>query len=459
VGSYSMAEADNLRRAMSKKKVSEMEEEKPKFLEGAKKNKVPKARAETIWKQMETFAGYGFNKSHSTAYAVISYQTAYLKAHYPVEFMASLLTSEKNNRDNIIKYINECKDMGISVLPPDINESLRDFSVSGNNNIRFGLAAVKNVGESAVDSIIESRGRGDNFLSFYDYCDRVDLRRANKKVLESLIKCGAFDSLETNRHRLMEGYDTIVEVAQKRSRDRESGQMSIFGQSSTSIDVTEPTLPDVAEWDRDDILSYEKEMLGFYITGHPLLKYEDTIKLVVDTYSTDLINKRDESTVSVAGVTSSVREVMTKKKETMAYIQLDDMKGLMSVIVFPDLYHSSLFTINSDEPIFIKGKIDAGDEDCKIIATEISSLEDALENPFTSLHFTIPLNTSDPSDIEGIKAILESNKGNYPSFIHLYSESNIDTVIYLGDNHRVSISDDIKKGVDAIFGQGTTYFV
>ena len=458
VGSYSMAEADNLRRAMSKKKVSEMEEEKPKFLEGAKKNKVNKARAETIWKQMETFAGYGFNKSHSTAYAVISYQTAYLKAHYPLEFMASLLTSEKNNRDNIIKYINECKDMGISVLPPDINESLRDFSVSGDNNIRFGLAAVKNVGESTVDSIIESRGMGGKFLSFYDYCDRVDLRKANKKVLESLIKCGAFDSLESNRHRLMEGYDTIVEVAQKRSRDRESGQMSVFGQSSSAIDETEPTLPDVPEWDRDDILSYEKEMLGFYITGHPLLKYQDTIKLVVDTYSTNINNKSDGSIVSVAGVAISVREVMTKKKETMAYITLDDMKGLISVIVFPDLYSSALFTINSDDPIFLKGKIDAGDEDCKIIASEISSLEDALENPFSSIHFNIPLNAFQPSDIEGLKAILESNKGNYPSFIHLYSDSNVDTIIYLGDDLRVSISDDIKRSADAIFGQGTTYF-
>ncbi|MBP1721085.1 MAG: polymerase alpha subunit, partial [Deltaproteobacteria bacterium] len=208
LANYTMGEADTFRKAMSKKNPADMEKEKPKFIVGARRNKIPENKAKKIFDQMETFAGYGFNKSHSTAYAMISYQTAYLKAHFPVEFMAALLTSEKSNRDKVIKYISVCKDMGISVLPPDINESMRDFSVAG-DHIRFGLAAVKNVGDSAVDSIIESRTEDGRFRTFYDFCTRVDLRKINKRVVESLIKCGAFDLMKYRRRPLMEGYEKI----------------------------------------------------------------------------------------------------------------------------------------------------------------------------------------------------------------------------------------------------------
>jgi len=213
LGNYTMAEADILRKVMSKKKPSEMEKEKPKFLDGAKSNRISEKKAKKIWEQMETFAEYGFNKSHSTAYAMISYQTAYLKANYPVEFMAALLTSEKDNRDKIIKYIVSCKDSGINVLPPDINESMRDFSVAG-EHIRFGLAAVKNVGVGAIDSIISVREDVGNFKTFFDFCDRIDIRKINKRMLESLIKCGAFDSTGYNRRQLMECYEGVLDSAQ-----------------------------------------------------------------------------------------------------------------------------------------------------------------------------------------------------------------------------------------------------
>ncbi len=221
IGGYTMAEADILRKVMSKKKPSEMEKEKPKFLDGARHNNITEKKAKKIWEQMETFAEYGFNKSHSTAYAMISYQTAYLKANYPVEFMAALLTSEKDNRDKIIKYINSCKDMGINVLPPDINESQSDFSVAG-EHIRFGLAAVKNVGIGAIDSIISVRENEGRFKSFNDFCNRVDLRKINKRMTESLIKCGAFDSLGYHRRQLIEYYEGIVDSAQRRHKDKSS---------------------------------------------------------------------------------------------------------------------------------------------------------------------------------------------------------------------------------------------
>jgi len=457
IGNYTMAEADNLRRAMSKKKTAEMEREQPKFVNGAKTKKIPAEKATKIWEQMESFAEYGFNKSHSTAYAMISYQTAYLKANYPVEFMAALLTSEKNNRDNIIKYITSCKDMEIDVLPPDINESERDFSVSG-NSIRFGLAAVKNVGEGAVDSIIEVRDRDGKFESLYDFCTRINLRRVNKKVFESLIKCGACDSIVDNRCRLMEGYEKVVDIAQKQSRDKASGQFSLFdGEAESALPGIE--LPDVPEWDQEQLLAYEKETLGFYITGHPLRKFGETLELVVDCDSATLGQRSDGSTVAVAGLVTNIREITTKKKDTMAYLTLEDMKGVVNIIVFADLYREALFTINGENALLIKGKVDAGDENTKIIASEIILLEEALKNPFTSVHFMVDVAGTSPRDIESLKAILENNKGKYKGYLHLVESQKSETIIYLGDNARLEISENIRKETDDILGAGTTKFM
>ncbi len=455
IGNYSMAEADNLRRVMSKKKVSDMEREKPKFLEGSKKNKIPEAKSKTIWEQMATFAEYGFNKSHSTAYAMISFQTAYLKAHYPVEFMASLLTSEKNNRDNIIKYISECRDMGISVLPPDINESFKDFSVTRDGNIRFGLAAVKNVGEGAVDSIIESRK--EKFTSFFEVCSRLDFRKVNKKVLESLIKCGAFDSIESNRNRLMAGYEYIVDLAQKRQRDRLSGQTSLFDTPEV-VNEMEPKLPDIPEWDRDEMLLYEKEMLGFYVSGHPLLKYSDSLNILATATSETLAEKNDGAQVSLCGVISNIREVSTRKKETMAYVTFDDMKGLFTVIIFPELYRTMYDHLRGDEPLFIKGTLDAGEEGAKIIAEQIVPIEEALNTPFTSVHFMIDVTNGTDIDLSSFKNLVKRHKGNYPGYIHLISGDTSDTVIYIGDNYKINISEATKEDVDSLLGNGTTCF-
>ncbi|MDO9516339.1 MAG: DNA polymerase III subunit alpha, partial [Syntrophales bacterium] len=457
IGGYSMADADNLRRAMSKKKVSAMEKERPKFIAGAKKNKVSEAKAKKIWEQMETFSGYGFNKSHSAAYTMISFQTAYLKAHYPVEFMTALLTSEKNNRDNIIKYIASCRDMGINVLPPDINESFTDFSVVG-ENVRFGLSAVKNVGAGAVDSIITSRTSGGKFISFHDFCDRIDLHRANKKVIESLIKCGAFDSLEQNRCRLMEGYEDIALAAQRRNRDRMNGQTSLFDGPEIT-DTIQPDLPDVPEWDHDILLSYEKEMLGFYITGHPLLKYADSLNTIVDIDSQTLSAKQDGSTVSVAGVVSNIREVTTKRKDTMAYVTLEDLKGFITVIVFADLYRDNISLIHSEEPLYIKGRLDVGDEGGKVVASEITTVEEAIKTPFSSVHFMVDAEKSNGDTVENLKVILEKRGGKYPAYIHLLSSNEAETILSLGEGLGVELSEEIKSEADELLGPGATRFM
>ncbi|HOX15492.1 MAG TPA: DNA polymerase III subunit alpha, partial [Smithellaceae bacterium] len=304
IGGYTMAQADTLRKVMGKKQVAAMEKEKPKFLEGAKKQKINENKAKIIWDRMETFAEYGFNKSHSAAYAMISYQTAYLKAHYPVAFMAALLTSEKDNRDKIIKHMSNCKEMGISILPPDINESQKDFSISG-ENIRFGLAAVKNVGEAAIESIIAMRQEA-NFTSFMDFLSRVDLRKVNKRVIESLIKCGSFDALGNTRKQLMVCLDQAMEEAQRKQKELLSNQASIFDhldtvQTSETNGGSSFQIPNLPEWDRKELLSIEKETLGFYITGHPLHGYADKLKLVTNANSATVGTKRDKETITIAG--------------------------------------------------------------------------------------------------------------------------------------------------------------
>ncbi len=463
IGNYSLSEADTLRKVMSKKKTDEMEmKEKPKFMEGARKKKIPEAKAAKIWEQMETFGKYGFNKSHSTAYAIISYQTAYLKAHYPAEFMAALLTSEKDNRDKIISHISSCRDMGLNVLPPDINESVSDFSVVG-EHIRFGLGAVKNVGVGAIDSIISVREKIGPFRSIVDFCNRVDPRKVNKRVIESLIKCGAFDSTGSKRRQLMTCYDEIMDKAQRRQRDRSSGQVNFLehidkdtdAQSSGSFDFV---LPDLPEWDQKELLLHEKETIGFYITGHPLSRFSDRLGMIVTADTSNLAVKPDREAVILAGIVSNIREVMTKRKDTMSYITLEDLKGSVSVIFFPDVYRTAYDALHGEEPLLIKGTLDVSDDSVKVIASEVSLLASAAEKPHNAVYFTIDVNKSSIEDVELLGRRLKQFPGKCDGFIRLVGEKS-ETVIYLGEDMRVDLSGPLKKEADRILGQGASLFV
>ena len=461
IGSYSMAEADILRKVMSKKKPSEMEKEKPKFLEGAMRKGIPEKKAKKIWEQMETFAEYGFNKSHSTAYAMISYQTAYLKANYPTEFMAALLTSEKENRDKIIKYINSCKDMGINVLPPDINVSQRDFSIAGDGNIRFGLAAVKNVGAGAIDSIISVRETDGGFASFQDFCTRVDLRKINKRMIESLIKCGTFDSLGYHRRQLVECLDEVVDIAQRRQREKSSGQMSIFDQfeSETSIDhdpANNYNVRYIEEWDHSDILAHEKETLGFYITGHPLLRFKEKLISVANADSLSINSRSDRDTVSFGGIVNNIREVTTKKKDVMAYVTVEDLKGSVTVIFFADIYKKAYGLLHSEEPLLINGTLDAGEEGVKVIANDVSPLADFVERR-SAAHFFVDTNKTTPDDILCISQLIRTRNGKSDGFIHIVNDTS-EVVVYLGEDCRVEISESLKEEADSILGKGSTIF-
>ena len=437
-----------------------MEKEKPKFLEGARNQNINENKAKTIWEQMETFAEYGFNKSHSAAYAIITYQTAYLKAHYPVAFMAALLTSEKDNRDKIIKYMSNCKEMGISILPPDINESQKDFSISG-ENIRFGLAAVKNVGEAAIESIIAMRQQ-EKFSSFLDFLSRVDLRKVNKRVIESLIKCGSFDSMGYKRRQLMECCEAAMEEAQRKQKQKISNQASFFDDLDNSGGAAENgggsyMIPDLREWDRKELLSIEKETLGFYISGHPLYGFADKLKYVTNTDSASLSTKRDKDTISIAGVISSLSERTTKRKDIMCNVVLEDLQGSVSIIFWADTYKKYYDLLHADEPVVIQGTIDVGDESLKVIAQEVISLAVAMENPYKQIRFIIDADKVSPDNIISFGNAIKKYPGKYDSYIHIINEKS-ETIVYLGDESRLDINDRLKREADSILGEGATTY-
>ncbi|MCK5913724.1 MAG: DNA polymerase III subunit alpha, partial [Desulfuromusa sp.] len=320
LANYSLGAADLLRRAMGKKKPEEMAKQKEIFLAGAADNKLNLKKAEAVFDLMEKFAAYGFNKSHSAAYALIAYQTAYLKAHYPVEFMAALLTEDMENTDKVIKNISEVRALGVVVQPPDINASARSFTVS-DGVMRFGLGAVKGVGSAALDSIQLVR-KDKPFSSLQDFCERVDLRKVNKKVVEALIKCGAFDTLGGKRAQFYAAFEEAMEIGQRLQKEQESGQDSLFG-SKEILSVAGNgygDLPDVAEWDEKNLLSYEKEALGFYVTGHPLARYSDSMKRFATCEASELSERTDKEQVRVCGIVSGIKELITKKGDRMAFV-------------------------------------------------------------------------------------------------------------------------------------------
>lgn len=464
IGSYTMAEADTLRKVMSKKKAAAMEKEKPKFLEGAKNNKIPENKARTIWEQMETFAEYGFNKSHSTAYAMISYQTAYLKTHYPVEFMAALLTSEKDNRDKIIKHISGCKDMGIKVLPPDINESERDFSCAS-GAIRFGLAGVKNVGVGAIDAIVAARGKKGKFSNFSDFCLKIDLSKVNKRVMESLIKCGAFDSMGYFRRRLMMSFEDIIESAHRRRKEESSMQMSMFSdlygdddKVIHSISTDDVLSDDKPEWDDKELLAYEKETLGFYITGHPLYRFIDIISTVTNTDTENLAKHCDKDNVILAGVVSNIREVSTKRKELMAYVTLEDLKGYANIIFFADVYQKVSSILHGEEPVLIQGLLDVSEENCKIIAAEARLLSEAVAVSFSSVQFQVDTAACNEDTLAELHGLIKKYPGNNEVTLRLLAD-NYDLIISLGKQNRIKISQELQTEADSILGSGHTRFI
>jgi DNA polymerase-3 subunit alpha len=381
MGGFTMGEADTLRRAMGKKDRDLMAQQRAKFVGGCAERGIPGAKAERVWELMEKFAGYGFNKSHAAAYALVAYQTAYFKANYPVEFMAALLTSEMGDTDKIVKYIDECRAMGIQVQPPDVNSSAVRFSVAG-ETIRFGLAAIKNVGEAAMESILRARAAEGAFRSLDDFCGRVDLRLVNRRVIESLIKAGAFDSLQLPRAHLMAGVDAALERGQRQQRERAEGQASFFDllPAAPAPPAGEATAL-MPEWEDDQRLAFEKDVLGFYVSGHPLARYRERIGALDVTSSGQLAARAAGSPVRLVGHVLELKETTTKRGNQMAFLTLEDMEGTVEVTVFPEPFKAAASRLRAREPVLIRGRLDESDKGRVVLAEEVRALEEVLREP------------------------------------------------------------------------------
>ncbi|MCL1979507.1 MAG: DNA polymerase III subunit alpha, partial [Proteobacteria bacterium] len=422
---YSLGDADILRRAMGKKIPEVMEKERGKFMAGAKAHNVPEEKAKYIFDLMAKFAGYGFNKSHSAAYALIAYQTAYLKAHYPAQFLAALLSCDVENTDKVVKYINECRQEKIEVLPPDINESVNDFTVI-NDRIRFGLAAVKNVGGAALESILAERDNGGIYHSLADFCRRVDSSKVNRKVIESLIKAGAFDTLNANRNQYMEALDLCLERAKAVQRDRMSGQMNLFAiaqPAGVQQQSQEVALPEIEDWPKLERLAHEKETVGFFLTGHPLEGVMDDLKRVVDTDIVGAEKLREGQVVRIGGLLASYKEHKSKKGERMAFTVFEDMSSSIEVVVFPTTFAECAPLLTSDQPLIVLGTVQQSERGAKLVAQEISSLAETLERYSEQATITLQAAATSRRHMMELKELLYQHRGTTPVLLTLHFDN------------------------------------
>jgi DNA polymerase-3 subunit alpha len=375
LASFSLGEADILRRAMGKKKKEEMAAQRAKFLAGCEKNKIPEKKAVRIFDLMEEFAGYGFNKSHSCAYALLAYQTAWLKTHYPVEFMAAMLTSETGNTEKVVKYINEARSMGITVLPPNVNSSDMNFTPVG-DNIRFGLAAIKNVGENTVKGILAARETLGQFKSFFEFCESVDARLLNKRVLESLVRAGALDGLGAHRAQMIAVIDRAVERAQKLQRAKESGQHGLFmGGQTAPIAPPPENLPDVDEWPEHELLAAEYSTLGFFISGHPLDKYAGRLQDLQAAELSTLEGRRNGENIVVAGIIVQSRPMRSRRGARWAILTLQDRTGVIEALVFPEAFQKLEPILKAATPLLIKGRVAVEDVGTRVIVADARLLD------------------------------------------------------------------------------------
>ena len=396
IGGYSLGEADLLRRAMGKKKADEMAKQRERFVAGAKAKGHAPRKAEKIFDLMEKFAGYGFNKSHSAAYAYLAFVTAYLKAHYPTEFISALLTSETGNTAKVVKYIHECREMGIRVLPPDVNSSDFDFTPvvsEKDSGIRFGLGAIKNVGSNAVESIVKARTEGGRFGSLYDFCERVDLGAVNRRMIESFIKAGAMDTLEGTRAQLMAVIDNAMENGARAWKDRASGQSGLFATLIEEQPPADHPLPRVPDWTGLEKLTGEKEMIGFYVTGHPLDQYKDKVLELATHATSGLENLPRNTEVALCGILATIQRKRTKEGKPWAAMQIEDLEGSVEGMVFSTQYERLNTALIEDQAVLVRGLV-LPEESAppKISVQEIVPLEVARLNLPSLISIRIPMN-------------------------------------------------------------------
>ncbi len=418
---FSLAQADLLRRAMGKKIPEVMEAQRKAFVEGCIKNAIPERTATRVFDLIEHFAGYGFNKSHSAAYAMISYRTAYLKAHYPAEFMTALLTSEMGNTDKVVVYLDESRRMGLRVLPPDINESQPMMTVVDAQTIRCGLGVIKNVGMSAVESIVKARESRGRFATMQELCREADLRLVNRKVCESLIKAGACDSLGAVRAALLASLDQAMEEAASAQHDASAGQMTFFD----ALQGQAPTAPGAAvnrlrDWPESQKLAFEKELLGFYVSGHPLARHEQAIRALATVDSAQVQQAADGTIVTIGGMLSKIKLTVTKKtNEQMAVCLLEDLSGVVEVLVFPNVYPLLAAQLKPSAVVFVEARIAIREDRPRLIAHQIVPVEQGPGKLASAMDIQLRAPGLDSARLDQLKALLQQFPGELPVFFQV----------------------------------------
>jgi DNA polymerase-3 subunit alpha len=448
VSGFSLAEADILRRAMGKKIPEVMAAQRERFVSGAVERKIPKAKADDLFTLIEKFAGYGFNKSHSAAYALIAYQTAYLKAHYPLEFLAALLNSEINQTTSLAKHIMEAREQGLVLLPPDINLSQRDFAVE-DGKVRYGMAGVKNAGSGAIQEVVDTRKNG-RFETFSDFLERVNLSRVNRKVIEALIQAGAFDAIEKNRARLLAGLDIGLDRAQRAKSLQAIKQMSMFeGLAET---VTDDWLPDTPDWEESEKLAREKAALGVYLSGHPLDSYRHILKSWVKVTTADLPDTPDGESVALGVVVTAAKEKVSKKGGRVAILTVEDLTGSVDVLVFGDILDKMAPWLDQPSlPLWLKGDVVQEERGTKIVAREVAPLGTSLPRWPTRLDLRLRASALTMEQLVALREVLQRHQGTVPAFLHFLNPQE-NGVLALPDSLALTPSEELATDVNHLFG-------
>jgi DNA polymerase-3 subunit alpha len=452
IAGYSLGDADLLRRAMGKKKVEEMAAQRERFIKGAVERGHSPKKIEKIFDLMEQFAGYGFNKSHSAAYAYLAFVTAYLKAHYPIDFMAALLTSETGTTAKVVKYINECREMGITILPPDVNHSEWSFTPDGDRQIRFGLGAVKNLGQGAVEAIGKAREETGAFTSIYQFCEEVDISAVNRRMIESLIKAGAMDSLEGTRAQKMAAVEGAMESGQRVWRDRESGQGGLFGEIFGNAETHAKPLPDVPDWTEKDKLAGEKELLGFWVTGHPLDRYTDKIAELATHDSQNLEGLNKGAEVAICGVLTGIARKRNKDGKPWASMTLEDLTGSVEALVFATSYERLAPQVMEDQAVLVRGlALPEESASTKISVQDIIPLDNARIDLPSVISIRVWLGRNGVADkAQALEELFRRKPGD--TQVRLRLEAPRDFSVLLDVSTKVRPDREFKTALEAICG-------
>ena len=449
---YSLGGADILRRAMGKKKPEEMAKQRAIFTEGAVKNKVERAVATHIFDLMEKFAGYGFNKSHSAAYALLSYQTAWLKQHYPAEFMAAVLSSDMDNTDKLVGFYEDTKSLGISILPPNINASDYMFVANDKGEILYGLGAIKGVGEAALESILANRQTHGHFQDLFEFCQRIDLRKANRRVLEAFIRSGALDIFEQERSVMLASLDKALKSAEQAARNKDRGQADLFG--GVSSEMVSPEYEEVPSWNEKQRLQGEKESLGLFLSGHPLDRYENDLKHMV-SYKIKDFDLTREASIRIAGIITGVRTLNTRKGARMAILSLDDRSGRTEIAVFPEMYQSHREILLKDQIIIVEGNVqlDRFTGGYRFNTREILSLDQARTAHSKGIVISIEQNQDVKATMKKVHCVLDAHKGGTCGVFVDYQRKDSTARLNLGREWCVSPVEELLDSLKDVVGE------